>query len=435
MSALPPNPSLRHLKNEAKQLRKALEDGNSEAEARIKANLRRLGEAPDSQVPSADVSLQEAQHVIAREYGFDSWVELADTVEPRFERLAELSAEHLAAVLRETEQVDLIVALKDVDGATTDRLLADMTEGTARYIRSEVALSRATDEEVREVRQRILATARRLGKEGKITWPPAAGETPALSVTITPPAEVDVLGRPLEQLEIDQIRQSLHGLARMVQDHGVTTLERVIPSVSSRYVGEALKITADGTAPDLILDVLAMRSQALVRYLDTRMRVIAEGAAATRAGDNPGVVGHKLSAIYSALYDEEWREPEKTAEQVCARLRAKPASRLTHHELAMLFVDLAWLSRLVKGSEMDAIAAEVDDGFLAEVIRSLAEPLGYGPELTAFCQSLVEQIEPTVEAAGQRYRLVAEGFTALGQGKREADLDAVMDAALAPTEG
>ena len=80
----------------------------------------------------------------------------------------------------------------------------------------------------------------------------------------------------------------------------------------------------------------------MVRHPDTRMRVIIEGAAATRAGDNPGVVAHKLSALYSALYDKKRRDPEKTVEQVLARLRAKPASRLSHHELAMLYVDLTW---------------------------------------------------------------------------------------------
>jgi hypothetical protein len=341
MSALPPNPSLRHLKNEAKQLLRALEDGSSEAAARIKAHLRRVGEARQSHVQPADVSLQEAQHVIAREYGFATWVELADTVEPRFGRISELAKEHLE-----------------------------------------------------------------------------------------PPVELDMLARPLEQLDIDQIRQALHGMARLAQAHGIKALERVCSSVSSRFVAEALKITADGTEPDLILDTLMTRGQTMVRHLDTRMRVTIEGAAATRAGDNPGVVAHKLSALYSALYDEERRDPEKTVEQVQTRLRAKPASRLSHHELAMLYVDLAWIVRLGDESDFGVIADEVDDDFLRLAIHGLADPLQYGEEVGAFCRSLEKHIEPTTRAAGQRYCLFAEGVTAIREGKREADLDAAMDNAM-----
>ena len=428
MSALPPNPSLRHLKNEAKQLLRALEDGSREAAARVRAHLRRVGGAKESHIEPSEVSLQEAQHVVAREYGFATWVELADAVETRFERIAELSREHLEQLFRETEQRDLITALKDVDTATTDRLVSDMTTGVARYIRSEVELCRATDEEVRQVRQRILAAAQRLGTEGRITWPPVPGGTPppAEPVAIEPPVELDVLVRPLEQLGIDEIRQALHGLARLAQGHGIQALDRVGSPVSSRFVQEALKITADGTAPDLILDTLVTRGQTMVRHMETRMRIIIEGAAATRAGDNPGVVAHKLSALYSALYDEEGREPEKTVEQVQARLRAKPTSRLSHHELAMLYVDLAWISRLGNGGDIAAIADEVDDDFLRLAIHDLADPLQYGEEAGAFVRSLEKHIEPTTRAAEQRYRLFAEGITALSVGKREADLDEAM---------
>jgi len=71
--SLPAHPSLRHLKAEAKQFHKAVVSGDADAAERMRANLRRLshGDSID------DVTLQEAQHVLGREYGFLDWQGLA----------------------------------------------------------------------------------------------------------------------------------------------------------------------------------------------------------------------------------------------------------------------------------------------------------------------------------------------------------------------
>ena len=85
-SRLPARPSLEHLRKQAKDLLKQAAAGDDAALARFGAIMP---------VPAAP-TLADAQFVLAREYGFDTWTALAhhvETVNPaglrRFERLAE----------------------------------------------------------------------------------------------------------------------------------------------------------------------------------------------------------------------------------------------------------------------------------------------------------------------------------------------------------
>ena len=66
---LPPHPSLEHLKKQAKALLSDFERGDPEAAGKF----RSLG------LPNPRLS--DAQHLIAREYGFTSWAKLKEHVE------------------------------------------------------------------------------------------------------------------------------------------------------------------------------------------------------------------------------------------------------------------------------------------------------------------------------------------------------------------
>lgn len=70
---LPTQSNLRQLRNQAKDLAKDHRAGYATAARRIAANLPRLAGAPATTVLASDFSLQEAQHVIAKEYGFPTW--------------------------------------------------------------------------------------------------------------------------------------------------------------------------------------------------------------------------------------------------------------------------------------------------------------------------------------------------------------------------
>ena len=93
--SLPPRPNLAQLKIQANELRQEHREGRFSAAARIAAHHPRFKDQPIEAVLASSLTLTDAQLVIAREYGFDSWpklkhhVELADAVatfrpHPRF---------------------------------------------------------------------------------------------------------------------------------------------------------------------------------------------------------------------------------------------------------------------------------------------------------------------------------------------------------------
>ena len=73
---LPSNPSLDHLKYQAKDLLKEHTAHTPEVAQRIREFHPRFGPATDAEIFDAQLSLSDAQFAIAREYGFPSWARL-----------------------------------------------------------------------------------------------------------------------------------------------------------------------------------------------------------------------------------------------------------------------------------------------------------------------------------------------------------------------
>ncbi|MEO2016253.1 MAG: ankyrin repeat domain-containing protein [Fuerstiella sp.] len=73
---LPPNPSLRQLRIQAKELCRALHDGSEDAIDRFGQAHPRLSNLSQKEIAANDISLADAQLVVAKECGFDSWPRL-----------------------------------------------------------------------------------------------------------------------------------------------------------------------------------------------------------------------------------------------------------------------------------------------------------------------------------------------------------------------
>src|SRR2546430_13327163 len=92
--SLPSSPSLDHLKYQAKDLLNAHKAGSPGALARIREFHPKLAHKVGHEVQAARFSLSDAQLVIAREYGFESWPTLKQHVISWMHR--ESSAEELS---------------------------------------------------------------------------------------------------------------------------------------------------------------------------------------------------------------------------------------------------------------------------------------------------------------------------------------------------
>lgn len=82
-TALPQAPHLKHLKKQAKDLLKAHRSGDVQARKSLRDCLPRFSDKTDAEILSVGVTLHDAQHVIALQYGFANWSALSTAVDER----------------------------------------------------------------------------------------------------------------------------------------------------------------------------------------------------------------------------------------------------------------------------------------------------------------------------------------------------------------
>ena len=136
----------------------------------------------------AELSLQEAQHVLAVDYGYANWNWLRTVVEVDFDLLARLTDREIQTLMREVDQKDLVVALKqpesDDELAVRDHLFKGMTERVRTFLGQEMEyLGPMPANEIEEVQQRVP------GHRGEI---PCSGRKTRVKIA----AIVGVIGAP-----------------------------------------------------------------------------------------------------------------------------------------------------------------------------------------------------------------------------------------------
>jgi len=116
---LPPNPSLNHLKKQARALLKAHQSGDAEAISRLRASVPQLANASEAEIIDAKFALHDAQRILAREYGFENWADLLRAVTRQSPNTAhanaEFSIEELIAYFAAIRDQDLDILQQCLD--------------------------------------------------------------------------------------------------------------------------------------------------------------------------------------------------------------------------------------------------------------------------------------------------------------------------------
>lgn len=90
-TVLPPNPSLEHLKKQAKDVLKSYHSGDVQVCTLLKKYLSRFAHLSDQEILADRLTLHDAQHVVALQYGFEKWPVLREVVQAQMARETSLS--------------------------------------------------------------------------------------------------------------------------------------------------------------------------------------------------------------------------------------------------------------------------------------------------------------------------------------------------------
>lgn len=171
-AVLPARASSENLRKQAKALHKAFHAGQADAVERIRQHLPRAAAITAQSATDFDLSLQEAQHVLAREFGRANWDDLRAVVEVTFEAFADLPKADLQAVLRQIDQTDLVRALSDQPERVREAIYSCMSRRVVRSVNDEIIALDVTPGAAATAQQTMLDCARQVALEGGFEWPP-----------------------------------------------------------------------------------------------------------------------------------------------------------------------------------------------------------------------------------------------------------------------
>jgi len=411
--------NLEQYKKQAKDLLKAYRSGDAQAVALVGEHLPRLEEAAD---PQDEIILKEAQHVVARQHQFKDWNWLHAVSTLDFELLARITDQWFWMQLYRTAQKDLIIALSDASEEVKVRVLGNFSERIRRFIESEVSfLGSVPAAQIEDAQRRILLQVNELALKGRLSWPE---DTPTSKRVEWPaqktrfPRFVELAAKPLEALSIDEIVDFWVGATELARREGILALEQL---KASPLVQEALNLLVDGTKPDLVEDMLKTRIQhALLGGEEMRGRMVIEGLIAIRAGDNPGIVHHKLTTFFvdfrtpvQGTEPPQQRSSGELESSIKTRLQQSLAS-MEYGEIAVLLTEMGYIGRWVG---LEALGAFVDlTDYL--LLRRGLELVAAEKPIKEVMETLEAQLDAELKAADRRYRAVIAGALAVQQGKK-----------------
>lgn len=432
----PPKHNLEQYKKQAKDLLKAHQAADAAATALVREHLPRLQSAADQ--PN-EITLQEAQHVIARQHQCKDWNWLRAVSTLDLEPLIGCTHRELATLMRESDGKDLLFILSQVSAALKNRFMGCMSKRMRAFLLEDMSLLEPlSPQQIEASQQRIMLQANRLAMQNQFTWPdgkqkPTSEREDQSSAAAPPPRLVALAAQPLDEMHIDEIAELWRAMADHAKREGILALDEID---ASPFVSEALGLMIDGTEPDLIEDILATRSQYALRIgRDTRSKMVIEALMAIQSDDNPRLVHHKLTTFYidfnaptaDATPIPRQRPPQAIQASLDERLSQKSLADMDYDEIAALFTDMAYLRRQVGPQALGPYAQKTDHPLLHVGLQQLAaeEP----PQ--KIMETLEALLAEELQATKARHRATITGVLAVQEGEDPREVERLVREAYA----
>jgi ankyrin repeat protein len=294
--SLPPRPNLDQLKIQAHELQAAQRSGDASAAARIAAHHPRMKGGSLESILAAPLTLSDAQLVIAREYGFESWAKLKHRVEvasavdtlrphPTFD-------EALAAM--DAGDLDRLRELIDADPSLVHA--RTNLEPPYHYFTGATLLHHAAGNPDRNIPlpTNIVEIARLLLDRGAdvraVTLGPNGGDTMGLLGTSAQASKMDVTG-PLMDLLLER------GAKLDVTSEGCMD-----GSLANHAPRAAEKMIELGAKPDLFAAAALGRMDLLSALFDTNGQLLSRPRRRGRELDPRDAIG--LAMLYAYVRDQ-----------------------------------------------------------------------------------------------------------------------------------
>ncbi|MBT3342309.1 MAG: hypothetical protein HN712_10925 [Gemmatimonadetes bacterium] len=443
---LPDQPSLRHLRNEAKALRRSVLEADAEAILLVQAHVRRLQGLTPGNVSAASLGLQEAQHALACDYGFDGWSCLVEAIEPGLgliglQDVTRLAPRDAEALLRSADRRDLLYALAKADDLAGD-IVRHLSPRVARSIEVlDLEGDRPSEQMIDESTGRILEAFRRLVSDGSILWPPVYSPAMQEVRPALDPRAQTLLHQSVPDLTQEELVTLLCALSDFVEKHGWNACEELADQ-ASEFLGEGIRLIIDGTESPLVSDLLETRMLPLLQRRRMVMALMIEALFSAISGDNPSIVAYKVEVFYkeSLAIVDAMDLPHHLVEtaridHLRTILHKGPWLDLSYDDMRDFFVLVSIISRREGFRGLGVLADDVQDRLFSLALRLMGEvyhpdleeaPPSSGISPDVWLDHVETEMRLIIEDTYHRYQMTVEGLAALQRGDTAEATEAVI---------
>ena len=304
---LPARPNLDHLKNQAKELLKAHSARDPSVCERLRS-LNRFKGKSDAEILAADLPLQDAQFVLAMEYGFSGWNELKKTVESGgkgkmnmeiegLNEVGKLNPYSMQTLMAELSPQDLMSLLRALPEDDQGRYMANLSAKRRGAVLKE--LRAGTDDgagakKAVELMRKMLAEGKYALMTEQERWAEYGGRIDAAIMRELGSGPVSLKTAP-ELLELFTYLQS------KARAEGLIAIDRIVEGrIDDPYMKLGLELAVDRAAidrPGEFSSAMKAKKAELMSAYEKRLDLIYMGTEGIGTGLNPSRMEEQAKSL------------------------------------------------------------------------------------------------------------------------------------------